>query len=109
MNNTVKLNSADRRQYGSKALSALWKQLTCILAAGLFGIGQAVACDACQKQQPKLFQGITHGAGPSSNWDYVIVAVMTIVTLYTLYATVKRIVRPAEKETNHIKNMIFNQ
>ena len=109
MNNTAKLNSTDRRGHGRTNLSTFWKPFACILVAGLAGIGKAVACDACQKQQPKLFQGITHGAGPSSNWDYVIVAVMTVITLYTLYATVKRIIRPAEKENNHIKNMIFNQ
>jgi hypothetical protein len=31
------------------------------------------ACDVCKKQQPKVLQGITHGTGPQSNWDYVIV------------------------------------
>jgi hypothetical protein len=33
------------------------------------------ACDACEKQQPEILRGITHGAGPQSNWDYLIVSV----------------------------------
>jgi hypothetical protein len=69
----------------------------------------AMACEACQKQQPKIFQGITHGAGPSSNWDYVIVVLMVIITVYTLVVTVKRVVKPEENDSSHIKRMIFNQ
>ena len=49
----------------------------------------AMACEACKQQQPKFLQGITHGAGPGSNWDYVIIVIMVLVTLYSLYATVK--------------------
>lgn len=69
---------------------------------------QAIACDACKKQQPKVLQGITHGAGPESNWDYAVVAAMIIVTLYVLFATVKRMVRPAEENEQHIKRIILN-
>jgi hypothetical protein len=69
----------------------------------------AMACKACSQQQPKLLQGITHGPGPDSNWDYLIVGVMVFITLYTLYATIKCILRPAEKTSSHIKRMILNQ
>jgi hypothetical protein len=75
-----------------------------IFAAGL----SAKACEACKKQQPKLLQGITHGRGPDSDWDYVIVVVMVIVTLYVLFATVKCIFRPSEKNDEHIKRLILN-
>ena len=68
----------------------------------------AMACEACKQQQPKFLQGITHGAGPGSNWDYVIVVIMVLVTLYSLYATVKCIIRPAEKDNEHVKRMILN-
>ena len=68
----------------------------------------AMACEACKQQQPKFLQGITHGAGPGSNWDYVIVVIMVLVTLYSLYATVKCIIRPAEKANEHVKRMILN-
>ena len=77
---------------------------TLMLTAGL----SAMACEACKKQQPKLLQGITHGAGPDSGWDYLIVVVMIIVTLYVLYATVKCIFRPSEKNNEHIKRLILN-
>jgi hypothetical protein len=75
-----------------------------MLTAGL----SAMACEACKKQQPKLLQGITHGRGPDSSWDYVILMVMIIVTLYVLFATVKCIFRPSEKNDEHIKRLILN-
>ncbi|WP_394772041.1 hypothetical protein [Mucilaginibacter sp.] len=68
----------------------------------------AIACDACKKQQPKLLQGITHGGGPDSNWDYLIVSAMVIITLYSLYATIKCVVKPKDKNHQDIKNIIFN-
>ncbi len=67
------------------------------------------ACDACKAQQPKLLQGITHGPGPGSNWDYVIVGVVVLIMLYSLYATVKCLVAPAEQNKEHIKNIILKQ
>ncbi|MEO6850562.1 MAG: hypothetical protein ABIT58_01125 [Ferruginibacter sp.] len=68
----------------------------------------AMACDACKAQQPKFLQGVTHGAGPTSNWDYVIVSIMVIITLYSLYALIKCLAKPAEKVHEDIKNIIFN-
>jgi hypothetical protein len=75
-----------------------------LLLAGL----SSWACDACKKQQPKLLQNITHGKGPDSNWDYLIVAVMVVITLYVLVATIKCLVKPAEQQDEHIKRMILN-
>jgi hypothetical protein len=69
---------------------------------------EAFACEACKKQQPKLLQGITHGTGPDSNWDYLIVAVMIGITLYVLAATLKCLFKPAEDGQHHIKRMILN-
>ncbi|WP_234108891.1 MULTISPECIES: hypothetical protein [Chryseobacterium] len=77
--------------------------LILILAANF-----AMACDACQLQQPKLTQGFTHGTGPESKWDWVIVAVIALITLYTLIYTIKYIAKPGEKNKNHIKNSILN-
>ena len=68
----------------------------------------ALACEACKKQQAKFLQGISHGPGPDSNWDYVIVAIMTVVTLYVLVATIKCMIKPAEQNEQHVKRMIFN-
>jgi hypothetical protein len=68
----------------------------------------AVACEACQKQQPKILRGFAHGTGPDSNWDYLIVAVMVAITIYVLVATLKCLFRPAEKSEAHIKRLILN-
>jgi hypothetical protein len=68
----------------------------------------AIACDACKAQQPEFLQGITHGAGPTSNWDYVIVSIMVIITLYSLYAMIKCLAKPTEKAHEDIKNIILN-
>ncbi|NHA02644.1 hypothetical protein G7092_02490 [Mucilaginibacter sp. HC2] len=68
----------------------------------------ALACDACKAQQPKFLQGVTHGAVPTSNWDYVVVSVMVIITLYSLYALVRCLAKPADKAHEPIKNMILN-
>ena len=66
------------------------------------------ACEVCKKQQPKVLRGITHGAAPQSDWDYVIVGVMTVIVMITFFYSVKWLVRPAEHEANHIKNSILN-
>ena len=66
------------------------------------------ACPACEKQQPKLLKGITHGAGPSGNWDYVIVAVAIVITLVTFYYALKWMINPGESNINHIKRTVLN-
>lgn len=68
----------------------------------------ASACPACEKQQPKLLQGITHGSGPDGNMDYVIIAIVVVIVLLTLFYSVKFIFKPGEKADNHIKKIIFN-
>lgn len=68
----------------------------------------AMACPACEKQQPKILRGITHGQGPSSNWDYVIVISTVIIVLATLYFTVKWLINPGESDINHIKRTVLN-
>lgn len=67
-----------------------------------------IACPACEKQQPKLLKGITHGAGPDSNWDYVIISVTAIIVLFCLFFSVKWLLRPGEKSASHIKLSILN-
>lgn len=68
----------------------------------------ALACEACKKQQPKVLRGITHGAGPQSEWDYVLVAVTSLIVLVSLFYSVKWIIRPGEKSSDHIKYSILN-
>lgn len=67
-----------------------------------------MACPVCEKQQPALTRGLTHGAVPNSDWDWVIVVIMTIITLLTLFYSVKYLVIPGEKNENHIKNSILS-
>jgi hypothetical protein len=67
----------------------------------------ALACPACEKQQPKILRGITHGAGPQSNWDYVIVWAAVAVVAFTLYFSVKWLFRPGETSREHIKRWIL--
>jgi hypothetical protein len=67
-----------------------------------------MACPVCEKQQPKLLKGITHGAGPDSNWDYLIISVMVALVLISLYFSIKWIVNPGENKHNHIKHTILN-
>lgn len=81
-----------------------------ILLGVVFVLGAqtaALACEACKKQQPKITSAFTHGAGPTSNWDWVIVAVIAIITLATLIYSIKYLVAPGEKNANHIKNSIL--
>ncbi len=68
----------------------------------------SVACEVCKKQQPKVLRGITHGAGPQSDWDYDVVWITVIIVMISLYYSVKWIIRPGEKEREHIKHSILN-
>ncbi len=66
------------------------------------------ACPACEKQQPKLLKGVTHGTGPDGNGDYVIIAIAVIIVLFTLFYSVKWLIKPGEKAESHIKQIILN-
>ncbi len=65
------------------------------------------ACPVCEKQQPEITRGLTHGAGPQSNWDWVIIAVMTLITVLTFIFSLKYLIKPKEINTNHIKRLIL--
>lgn len=66
------------------------------------------ACAACEKQQPKLLKGITHGTGPQSQWDMPIIWVSAVIVLITLVLAVKFLVKPNENSADHIKRTILN-
>ena len=68
----------------------------------------ALACPVCERQKPKLLQGITHGAGPQSNWDYIIISVTVLIVLVTLFFSIKWLVSPGERSGTHIKHLILN-
>ena len=68
----------------------------------------AMACPACEAQQPKILRGITHGSGPTSNWDYVAGIVTILIVIVVLFYTIKWLINPGETETSHIKRTILN-
>ena len=67
-----------------------------------------LACPVCERNQPKVLKGITHGAGPEGNWDYVIVWATVAIVLVTLFFSVKWLIRPGERSDQHIKRSILN-
>jgi len=79
--------------------------------AALFLLGvqtMSKACEACELQQPKITRGLTHGTGPQSPFDWVWVAIITVITIATFYLSVKYLFKPGERDKNHIKNNILN-
>jgi hypothetical protein len=67
-----------------------------------------MACDVCQKQQPRILKGITHGGGPQSDWDYVLVWCMVTIVAVSAVFSIRWMVRPGEKDRGHIKRSILN-
>lgn len=70
--------------------------------------GFSQACEACELQQPTITRGLTHGAGPQGPLDWVLVAIMTLITLATLVYSCWYLFKPGEKSDRHIKNTILN-
>ena len=68
----------------------------------------AMACEVCGKQQPKILRGITHGAGPQSEWDYVAVWCIALIAVVSLIYAVAWTISPGEESNEHIKRSIFN-
>ncbi|MCK0159094.1 hypothetical protein [Allomuricauda sp. F6463D] len=77
----------------------------------LFGLGQqfVIACDLCKKNQPKGFENITHGQGPTGNMDYIITWSAIILVIITLFFSIKFLVRPRENNPEHIKHIVWDQ
>lgn len=71
--------------------------------------GLARACEVCLAQQPKFMRGWTHGAGPQGDLDYVIVFIAVLIVAFTLAYAIKYLVRPGEREPDHIKRIVLNQ
>lgn len=72
-----------------------------LLPAALF------ACPVCERNQPKILRGIVHGAGPDSNWDYISIWFTILIAVITLFFSIKWLVRPGEKNEDHIKYSIL--
>lgn len=69
----------------------------------------AVACPVCERNKASALQGLTHGAGPGSKWDYVIVVAAIIIAIFTLFYSVKWLIHPNENNQGHIKLSILNE
>lgn len=81
------------------------KKYIFILFLGLMNLmsSSVMACDACRKQQPTILRDVAHGAGPESQWDYVIVWITVLITAVSLFYAVKWLVKPGEDNQDHIK------
>jgi len=82
-----------------------------VLALGIMSIGTGgalYACPVCERNQPKVLKGIVHGAGPDSQWDYLIIGSVAILVIGTLYFSVKWLIKPGEKNKDHIKRTVLN-
>lgn len=65
------------------------------------------ACPVCERNQPKVLRGIVHGAGPDSNWDYVSIWMTILIALVALFFSIKWLIKPGEKNLDHIKYSIL--
>lgn len=83
------------------------KKIIITLAILVTGIW-TTACPTCEVAQPRYLKGISHGTGPQSNWDLVIIAVTAVIVIGTLFFTIKWIIRPGEKSASHIKQLVLN-
>lgn len=68
----------------------------------------AFACPTCEIAQPRYLRGITHGTGPQSNWDFLIILATASIVIATLFFSVKWLLIPGEKSDTHIKHLILN-
>jgi hypothetical protein len=68
----------------------------------------AWACPVCERNQPKVLKGVVHGQA-GSQWDYLIVWIVVGITLISLYLSVKWLIRPGERNPDHIKYSILNE
>ncbi|WP_163514316.1 hypothetical protein [Gelidibacter japonicus] len=82
-----------------------------LLFTWLFFLGQSItyACDLCKENQPKGFENITHGTGPSGDWDYYIIWGAVIIVAFTLFYSIKFLINPKEDDPDHIKNIVRNE
>ena len=68
------------------------------------------ACPVCERAKAKqaVFGSITHGAGPTNNWDYIAVWITITAVILTLFFSIKLLIKPKEKNNDHIKYSILN-
>lgn len=83
------------------------KRLIIFLTLLLMGMPlQALACEVCENRQPKVLKGVTHGIGPQDNIDYIITWTAVVIVGFTLFFSIKFLVKPKESKPDHIKNIV---
>lgn len=86
----------------------LMKTAALFISIFLLGMNSVWACEVCKKNQPKVLEGITHGAGPQGNLDYIIIWTAVVIVTVTLLLSLKLLIRPNENNPNHIKNIVLD-
>lgn len=85
------------------------KKIIFSIAIILAGVSTALACEVCKKNQPKMLENITHGAGPTGTLDYIITWSAVVIVTFTLIMSVRFLIRPQETGAEHIKNIVIKQ
>ena len=71
--------------------------------------GIAFGCPVCDRAKAKTaFGNISHGIGPQNIFDYAAVWIMIGIVVLTLFFTIKWLIKPGEKNTEHVKYSILN-
>jgi hypothetical protein len=83
------------------------KNIVLIVGMLLTGL-MAFACPTCEIAQPRYLKGITHGTGPQSNWDFLIISLTAVIVITTLFFSIKWLVKPGERSATHIKSLVLN-
>jgi hypothetical protein len=74
---------------------------------GIPGTVPVLACTVCRSRQPAPLRDITHGAGPSGMGDYIIIVGAVVVVVAALVFSIWYLVRPGERNPDHIKNIVL--
>ncbi|MBI1286506.1 MAG: hypothetical protein GC178_02910 [Flavobacteriales bacterium] len=69
----------------------------------------AFACEVCKRNQPRVLQEFTHGAGPDGTVDYLIMGSAILIVAVALGLAIKFLVKPNENNPEHIKNIVTNE
>jgi hypothetical protein len=86
----------------------MMKRIGILLAIlGMSGTVPALACTVCRSRQPAPLRDITHGAGPSGFIDYFVIGGAVVVVVAALVLSVWYLLRPGERNPDHIKNVIL--
>ncbi len=67
-----------------------------------------LACDVCNRRTSEEMQGYVHGIGPQGNMDYIITWSAIIIVGFTLFFSIKFLVKPKESAPDHIKNIVVD-